>query len=190
MRVWDRLERVTPPASPPVTLADAKLHAKVDHDVADTVLQVYLDAAIAEVDGPSGLGVAMLEQSWKLSLDSFPDVIPLPIGPVRSVTEIAYTDTDGADQTIDPATVQVITRRIDGRILPEPGNTWPATEAGRWDAVRVTWSAGWDTGADDLQRLRHAIMVSFAQKVADTEAPDGRATWNALTAFARQRIHW
>jgi hypothetical protein len=62
-----------PPAVQPVTLAQLKAHANVETSDWDGPLQIYLDAAVAWLDGYAGvLGRAMVTQSWILSLDHFP----------------------------------------------------------------------------------------------------------------------
>ena len=70
---------VTPPASKPVTLADAKEHLRVDHDDEDTVIAALLDTAVAHLDGWSGvLGRAIMPQTWRVSAPVGDVVLPMP----------------------------------------------------------------------------------------------------------------
>lgn len=60
--------RITPPTAEIVSLDDAKAHLRVDHDHEDMLIQTYLDAATAWVDGFDGvLGRCVLEQTWRAS---------------------------------------------------------------------------------------------------------------------------
>ena len=60
--------RVTPPTQPIVELNDAKAHLRVDHDHEDALIQTYLDAATAWVDGFDGvLGRCVMPQTWRAS---------------------------------------------------------------------------------------------------------------------------
>lgn len=70
---------VTPPASKPVTLADAKEHLRVDHDDEDAVIAALLDTAVAHLDGWSGvLGRAIMPQTWRVSAPAGDVVLPMP----------------------------------------------------------------------------------------------------------------
>src|SRR4051794_4125579 len=53
-------------------LDEVKLHLRVDADntAEDTLIQLYLDAAVDAIEGH--LHRAILEQTWKLTLDEFP----------------------------------------------------------------------------------------------------------------------
>ena len=50
-----RLVLVTQPAATPITLAEVKAQARVSHDDEDLLLQHYIDAATAWLDGPAGI---------------------------------------------------------------------------------------------------------------------------------------
>lgn len=70
---------VTPPASKPVTLADAKDHLRVDHDDEDAVIAALLDAAVSHLDGWTGvLGRAIMPQTWRVSAPAGDVVLPMP----------------------------------------------------------------------------------------------------------------
>lgn len=70
---------VTPPASKPVTLADAKEHLRVDHDDEDAVIAALLDTAVAHLDGWTGvLGRAIMPQTWRVSAMAGEVVLPMP----------------------------------------------------------------------------------------------------------------
>jgi len=58
--------RVTAPADRPVTLAEVKNHCRIDHSDDDTLVQSYIDAAVAHVEGWSGvLGRCLVTQTWR-----------------------------------------------------------------------------------------------------------------------------
>lgn len=85
---------VTPPASLPVTLAEAQAHCRVDHDDEDAMLTAYISAAVAHLDGWRGvLGRAIMPQTWAVTVDAAGDyVLPMP-----DVTEASI---DGTPLTI------------------------------------------------------------------------------------------
>ena len=65
-----RLVLITPPASEPVTLAEAKLHARIQHDEDDALVASLIVAARRHCE--TCLKSALVTQTWTLYLDSFP----------------------------------------------------------------------------------------------------------------------
>jgi hypothetical protein len=71
---------VTPPTSSPVTLAEAKLHCRVDHADEDTLIDALIAAAVGYLDGWRGvLGRAIMPQTWSVAVDCAGRyVLPMP----------------------------------------------------------------------------------------------------------------
>lgn len=92
---------VIEPPQPVVTLDEAKKHLIVEHSDDDTLIDTYILAATAWLDGPAGrlgrtLGVQVLE--WQLS-DWPCHGFRLPYPPEIEVLSIKYIDPDGIEQT-------------------------------------------------------------------------------------------
>lgn len=170
--MWDRLTLVTAPAVVAVSLAEAKEHLRVeadDHDD-DFLIQGLLDAAIATIDGPEGIGAAMVTQTWRLSLDCLFSPIRVPIWPLRSVTGITYVDDDGATQTLSSSLYRVNTDRRPGVIERAYNASYPNVIA-RSGAVKITFTAGFGSLAADTPRdLRAAILLIVGHLYANREA--------------------
>lgn len=139
------LQLVTGPASEPVSRAEAKLHCRIDADFTDD--DTYLDALVtaARTMCEREIGQAFVSQTWKMSIDWFPDwEIRIPIVPLVSVSSIVYTDIDGANQTLSAASYEVDVASQPGRITPAYGESWPAVR-NVINAVRITFIAGYTT---------------------------------------------
>jgi uncharacterized phiE125 gp8 family phage protein len=100
--------------------------------------------------------------TWALTLERFPaGAIAIPRPPLQSVVSITYIDTDGIEQTLDPARYQVRAAQgplaARGRILPAYGETWPATRC-QMDAVTVTFVAGYAQVPEDITHARLLII--------------------------------
>lgn len=79
---------VTPPAILPVSLAEAKLHLRLDADVTleDTLVTGLIAAATDHLDGWTGiLGRCLVEQEWRQDFEAFAPCLPLPLGPVIEI---------------------------------------------------------------------------------------------------------
>jgi uncharacterized phiE125 gp8 family phage protein len=165
--MWNRLHRVTAPAGRPVTLEEAKAHLRVDGTAEDTLIERAIDAATAYIDGPRGIGHALVDQQWDLRLDCFPwGRIVLPLNPVRTVDEITYTDTAGTTQTLASSRYIVSAEREPATIEPEYNENWPSTRLVA-DAVKVRFTVGYepdtnssptDYGANVPNDLKAAVL--------------------------------
>jgi uncharacterized phiE125 gp8 family phage protein len=165
--MWNRLHRVTAPAGRPVTLSEAKMHLRVDGTAEDTLIERAVDAATAYIDGPRGIGHALVDQQWDLRLDCFPwGRIVLPLNPVRTVDEITYTDTAGTTQTLDASRYIVSAERDPATIEPAYNENWPSTRLVA-DAVKVRFTVGYepdtnssptDYGANVPNDLKAAVL--------------------------------
>lgn len=153
MNEWTRLVRTVPPASPVVSLPEAKRHLRVLHDDDDADIQAMVAAAEAAIEGPNGIGIALSPQTWRLSLDHFPCEIIVPLGPITAVTSVAYTDSAGTPSTVSGLRYDLDESPI--RIWPARDTAWPETycEPG---AVKVTFVCGYATLPQDL---RWAILL-------------------------------
>lgn len=94
---------ITAPATLPVTAADAKAWVPGFADQSDAVVEAFLGAATAAMDGPYGmLGRCIITQTWAQAFDQDATRYRLPpLGNV-AVTEVLQgsTTVDAADYTI------------------------------------------------------------------------------------------
>lgn len=80
---------VTPPGMLPVSLAEAKLHLRVDHNDEDTLIEGLIRAATEYLDGWTGiLGRCLVEQEWSQTFDGFARELPLSLAPVISISSV------------------------------------------------------------------------------------------------------
>jgi len=101
MNYWQRLVRTVVAADPVVELEEIKKHCRVEYFTDDDeYLTELVEVATAFIEGPSGIGICLMPQTWRLSLDYFPSEIVIPLGPVTAITGITYTDSDGDAATV------------------------------------------------------------------------------------------
>lgn len=172
---------ITAPATEPVTLTEAKAHLYVTHADDDTLIGAYI--AAAREDAEHRLGRLLVTQTWELSLGAFPSVIVMPV-PIASIVSITYTDTDGADQVLDPATYQADTVATPGVIAPAYGQSWPETYA-EYNAVRVRYTAGFGLAADVPAGIKAWILLRVGALYENREsAVSGQPIQQAPRDFA------
>lgn len=92
---------VTPPATMPVSLEELKAALRVDSSDDDAFLGMLLASATDHLDGWDGvLGSCIVEQTWKQEFDCFAREMPIPLGPVISVTSVTWRNPSGQVATV------------------------------------------------------------------------------------------
>ena len=156
------LRLITAPAVEPISLTEAKAHLRINHTDQDTLIELYIKAATAYVDGENGfLGRALVTQTWELVIDEFPTEgeILLPLPPLQSVTSIEYDDGDGLPQTLATSEYTVDTVSEPGWVTFGEGG-WPTTFDGI-NAVRIRYVAGYSPSSDSPPDLTANVPASI-----------------------------
>lgn len=169
MSIWTGVSVAMKPTGELITLAKLKARLRIDHPDDDALLTDLLAGAVALIDGPNGIGYAMMRQTWRLSLDRFPSGIVLPGAPVKSVVSIKYLDADGAEQTLAEESYRVDADREPARVEPAYGLAWPATRNVS-GAVKVDYLVGEESAADVSPALIDAVCMIVAHRYENREA--------------------
>lgn len=163
---WLEPEVTTAPVFDPVSLADAKAAQRIETDEEDTLLEVYLGAAVGYVEQVTGLSLAT--QTLKLRAWGFEDAtFRLPAAPVQSITSIKYLDTDGAEQTLDPTDYVPTLVGLSPIVSRAYNKCWPSHRV-QPGSVTVTVQAGYADGALPLP-LKQAVFLIFGDWYANRE---------------------
>jgi uncharacterized phiE125 gp8 family phage protein len=151
------LKLITPPESYPVSLERAKQHIRVVGDDENDLIEVFLAAATSYVEEFTGR--ALIDQTWELTVDEFPDEeIRLPKAPLIEVVSVKYDDADGNEQTMPSADYTV-------DLVSEPGwvftdGDWPSTFDGI-NAVRVRYRVGYlDSSSPPVANVPKDIVAA------------------------------
>lgn len=136
------LTLVSAPAAYPVSLETVKQHVRVTGTARDDILQVYLAAATEAVE--RFIGRSLIDQTWDLFLDAFPDddgAIELLRPPLIEVVGVFYTDDAGVEQEMDAGDYVVDASKAVPTISLA-GASWPTARDAE-GAVRVRYRAGY-----------------------------------------------
>ena len=103
----------------------------------------------------------LITQTWKLTLDEFPNtIIQLPRPKLLSVSSFKYLDGSEVEQDVDAAVYTVDTASFPGRIIRKWDQSWPLTSYNWIDSIRIIFTAGYGPAASDVpEAIKHAIKL-------------------------------
>jgi hypothetical protein len=168
----------TQPVEEPVTLATAKLHLRVEIADDDALIGALIVAARERCETLTHR--AFVSRGYLLTLDGFPfshaptvsmaysserlpnlafGRIKIPKPPLIAVQSIAYLDTQGVSQVLDPSAYLVSGGgKLQGVVTPAYGATWPSTRY-QVGSVRVAYTAGYGAAADVPASIPQAMLL-------------------------------
>jgi uncharacterized phiE125 gp8 family phage protein len=153
---------VATPPQPVVSFQEAKDHLRVRHDDEDMLIETYVAAATASLDGPAGwLGRALGRQELEATDDVFRDCMRLPYPPILDVVSIKYLNAGGVEATILPSEYEMRGSLIGSAF----GKRWPAVLA-HPGSVRIRYWAGYD---EVPAQVRAAILLMVGDLYANRE---------------------
>jgi len=162
------LKLITPPATEPLTLAQAKAHLRVVDSDDDTYITALVIAARQNAE--NWMGRALIDQTWDLVLDGFPTAsasvsssvvdmaIQIPKPPLIEVTQVAYDNSNGDEVLMNPNDFYADTASEPGWLVLSGLTTWPTT-IDAINSVRVRFRAGYlSTDSPPVNKVPEDIL--------------------------------
>ena len=167
--------RVTvPPVGHPLSLADAKLHLRIESD--DTWQDDQIDLLCGAVHRKleTDLGFPVLRQTRRTALDGFPAggdrAIWIGGGDDPAISSFTWLDSTATPQPLTAGTHYVLDAiSSPARVVPIPGTSWPSPLR-RPGAVVIDWTAGWAMAAAVPEDLMHAQKLLLGHWFENREA--------------------
>lgn len=169
------------PTDDVVSLATAKAHLKVTDSDQDELIQLMIDAAVAQLDPSKGgwLGRALRPQTWEVRCDGFHGyysdcgyernfrmvyAIELPYPPLLTVDSVKYDDGNGVEQTLTEGTgFRVIGLGVNGKsyVAPVYNGSWPTSVRYDVESVRVRFTSGYELATVETMpaAIRQAVLL-------------------------------
>jgi uncharacterized phiE125 gp8 family phage protein len=156
-----------PPTVEPVSVAELKEHARIDHGHEDARLASLITTARLMVEKDTRR--KLCTQTVILSLDYLPSYIVPDILPIQSISGITYYDGNNALQTLAASTYEADLYAEPVIIRPAFGQTWPTTYD-RFGAVLVTMVAGYGAASAVPEDAKQAILLLASHWVENRES--------------------
>ena len=170
---------VSAPASEPVTAAELRTHLRADAtELPDAEANELIEEARQYIE--DHYGIAFFTQSWRLSLDRWPNgsepwwdgvrqgsitelsggrpySLKLPRFPLQSVTSVTVYDEADDDTAVNVAnTFHIDVYQKPGRMTIKAGSTWPVALRSA-NAIQIIYVAGYANVDDIPASLKRAV---------------------------------
>jgi len=203
---------VTGPDGEPVSLPEVKDALAIDGTADDNLLSSMIAEAREEIETTTGM--AMLPQTWRLSLDNWPCAgepwwdgvrqgalselrgrpgwLVLPRYPLANVDSVTVYDMAGNASVVNIAsTFDVDTLSAPGRLALKAGRTWPIALRDT-NAILIEYTAGYANAATVPAAIRRAVkgMVGYlyTHRGDGCEVADAYAKSGARDVMARYAV--
>jgi uncharacterized phiE125 gp8 family phage protein len=169
--------------SEPVTLAEAKLHLRVDVTDDDALITAMISAAREMIERYTSR--TLIYTAYRMTMDMWTWDIELPRSPaieaaanlvtgINYITpRIRYWDNDYVQQTITYADddFELLLDNNPPLLVLPPSTIWPITAPLQRGAIEIDWIAGYGSSSTGIpQLLRLAIMMLVAHWYEHREA--------------------
>jgi len=156
-----------PPTVEPVSVAELKEHARIDHGHEDARLASLITTARLMVEKDTRR--KLCTQTVVLSLDYLPSYLVPDILPIQSISGVTYYDGNNTLQTLAASTYEADLYAEPVIIRPAFGQTWPTTYD-RFGAVLVTMVAGYGAASAVPEDAKQAILLLASHWVENRES--------------------
>lgn len=131
---------IAPPAALPVSLGLAKTVAKVEHNLEDDLITIYIGSATRLAE--KWMRRPIITTTYEKVSDEFDEVEQLDHARA-AVQWVKYIDPDGVQRALDPQDYDIDNAsEVEGTYLaPAHGRDWPLTRV-QMNAVRIRYTAG------------------------------------------------
>lgn len=157
-----RVSVIVPARVDPVSLADVRLHCRIDDTTENSSLALMLRAAVAICE--NWMRRPIMTQTFRAYYDEWPlgAALDVPRSPLVSVSSIkTYSETDVAS-TFPAASYFVDTATTPGRVVLRGGYSWPS-HSREGNPIEIEFRAGYgDDPAEIPAEIRQAVLATVA----------------------------
>lgn len=182
---------VTGPAVEPVTLSEAKIDLRVDHDDDDALIAGLIVACRQEAEELARR--ALVTRTYDLPLGGWPadNQILLPFPPTASVTSITYYDEDNVVATM-PSADYILIADIEPAVITLANNkSWPDATLRTVAPIRVRYVTGYGATAASVPE-RYRVLIRSLVAIRYESRDEMTATHERQLANIRNalKLEW
>lgn len=168
-----------------VSLEDAKLQIRIEHDYEDTEVQGFIDAAVAEAE--SYLGGPILEREVVFGIPDWQLRTDFPSGPVTAITSVEYLASGDESYTTLAATNYKLYNfgTTHQQLIIKSAAHSTTLEEETDDAIQITATVGWPE-AEIPQDIINAVKLLLTDKYeyhGEKELKMNRSSRTLLRAY-------
>jgi len=153
---------ISEPADTPISIAEAKLHCRVDGSDDDAWMARAIASATLACENV--LRRSLMTQQWEVQLDEFPiGPIRLAKPPIQAITSVRYIREDGTEITIAPEGYYLDSTTLPGWACCDPDSDWPADVREMANAVRVRFTSGYADAASVPAPIKQWILHAVGE---------------------------
>lgn len=182
---------ITAPAVEPVSLTEAKIDLRVDHNADDDLIQSLIVAARQEAEELSRR--ALVNRTLELSLAGWPcdNLIRLPFPPLVSVTSITYLSYANVPAVMPIADYIAVTDVEPGVITLAYAKVWPTEQLRTVAPIRVRYVAGYGaTAATVPDRYKTLVRSLVAVRYENRDELSATAERQLANLRAALQMDW
>lgn len=160
-----------------------------DDGAQDSVLELYLRAAMAAIEARLGRALLAREFAWSLACWREEASQTMPIGPVQSVESVTLVGADGSEEAADPDTWSVLRDSQRPRLVGRFGRSLPRIPRGGRAEVRFVAGFGGSWGAvpADLRQAVFLLAAHFYENRTETGTVAGTMPFGVLVLIEAYR---
>ncbi len=166
------VRRIVEPVVEPVSIAEAKVHLRVDADFSDDDLYIQTLITTARIHVENASDRTLVRSRWQAKLDVFPSWdIELPRPPVMADTVVVeYIPSNAAYSPVAFTDFRTDRDSTPAVIRPQWNGSWP-TARGAENDVTISWWAGFgESGQQVPTPARNCILMLIGHWYATREA--------------------
>ena len=194
------LRLVSGPTIEPVTVAEVKTYAHIDHTTEDALIGQWIKSARILAEGYQRR--AYMRQTWEVIYDCFPAMpLYIPRPPLVEVKSVKYYDYQDTETELTLATYfQIDTNHEPGRIAFKYGQTWPTATLRDLEVLKIQYVAGYniagststteDPDASDVPaNVKDAIYLYCTYRSENRTAEGGSVPDQFYNLLSDERIY-